>query len=236
MKIKQLSILACFVSFTFSLSAQKFAEPSYTFSHKKPSYVTMQDGTTFEGEIDKLKRKKGLISEVTITDTKGKKQKLKPALIKHMYLMPSGFDKMNAAMDYAYDATKWNSTDLDKDIIGKGYVYFEQAAVKTGKKKRTLLMQLLNPSYSGKIKVYLDPNASETASVGVAGIKVAGGDAKSYYVSKGGAIAELLKKKNYDDMVPTLYGDCPAFVKTIGTSPKWTDLEKHIFDYGQTCK
>ncbi len=46
-------------------------------------------------------------------------------------------------------------------------------------------MQLVNPRFSKVISVYSDPFAKETSSIGIGGLKLAGGIAKSYYLKKG---------------------------------------------------
>lgn len=219
------------------LSAQIFLQGNFTFSSKKPSIINLEDGTKIEGLIDDIDRQKGLIEEITIKDAKGKKRKLKPAQIKSMYLAPSGFDKFTQAYSFLNDATQWGQTDLDKDIIGKGFAYFEKTEVTLTKKKtETLLMQLVNPSFSNKIKVYFDPRAKETMSLGIAGVKLAGGDAKSYYIKKGSENAFKLEKKNYDDEFKGMYEDCPEIMTKYGKNMSWSDLEKHIFDHSRCSK
>jgi len=217
--------------------AQKFSPPSNRFSGSKPSYITLKDGTTLEGTVKDLDRKKGLIEEVKLELPDGKKRKLKPADIKYMYLPPSGFDKLVGAFEFLHDATKWDNTDLDKDIIGRGYVYFEQAEVRLSKKKTmTMLMQLLNPSFSSKIKVYHDPFAKETMSLGVAGVDVVGGDLKSYFVlANDDKVAFKLEKKDYDDKYKDLFKNCQQLVTELDAKHAWTDLAEYIFKYSKEC-
>ncbi len=239
----KLSIQLVLVVLTFCttlgvLQAQKFQPGTFSFSGKKTSYVTLQDGTQLQGNIKDLDRKKGLIEEVVLENVDGssKKRKLKPSEIKHMYLPPSGWDKLGKTLDFLNDATQWDNVDLDKDIIGKGYVFFEQAPVRIGKKTSNLLLQLVNPSFSGKLKVYFDPLAAETGGMAVGGIQVTGGDEKSYYVAKGTAPAYRLKKADYDDEFKPLFEDCADLFNKYGKDPKWADIEQHVFEYAKTCK
>ena len=67
------------------------------FSRKKTAYVTLSDGSTMEGTITKVKRKKGLFEFIAIEDANGKKHELDPADIDHMYLPPSGLNKFATA-------------------------------------------------------------------------------------------------------------------------------------------
>ena len=63
------------------------------FSRNKPTFVTTVDGNTMEGTIDKIKLKRGLI-ELIVLNSEGKKTEFKPDEIHHMYLAPSGLDKL----------------------------------------------------------------------------------------------------------------------------------------------
>lgn len=220
---------------TSSISAQRFIKPFFTFSGKKTSYVTLNDGTELEGTIERIYRKKGLIEKIKL-EVDGDDRKIEAGDIKFMYLPPSGWDKFASATDFMNDATQWGKVDLDNEILEKGYVYFEQTEVKIKKKKtETLLMQLLNPSFSAELKVYHDPRAKETTSLGVAGIKVAGGDSKSYYIKKGDAIAFKLKKKNYDEEYMNMYKGCDALIQEIDGKPKWSQLEDHVYKFATEC-
>lgn len=212
-----------------AVQAQQFAQPSFSFSHKKPAYVTLTDGTTLEGEIKDLDRKKGLIEEVKIKDTSGKKHKLDPEEIKHMYLAPSGWDNMTNALDKMYDTQRWDE-DLDANKLKEGYVYFETVPVMVKKKQRTLLMQLLNPATATGIRVYHDPYAKETMSAGVGGFTLAGGDAKSYYVMRDGKPAYRLYKKTYDDQYASLYAGCDN-VLNDENAMRWSSFQDHVNNY-----
>ena len=213
--------------------AQELLPPVFTYSHKKTSYITLNDGSTLEGVIKDLDRKKGIIEEVKLEMGDGKKRKIKPEEIKHMYLPSSGFEKFANSMSFLSDATKWDNDDLDQALFGQGYTYIESSKVMVKKKQLTLLVQLLNPHFSGKIKVYHDPLAGETASLGVGGIKVAGGLDKSYYVKKEGKPAAVrLKKKNYDEEFKGFYGSCSKVAKM---NPKWSDFATHVYTYAKEC-
>lgn len=235
--MKNSFLLILFLSVTNILVAQDFLDGAFTFSSNKESYITLQDGKELIGFIDDIDRKKGLIEEITIIDAEKKKIKLKPEEVKHMYIAPSGFDKLARADRLLSNATKW---DDDKSAhashIKEGYVYFETVNVMIKKKQMTLLLQLLNPGFARNIKVYFDPLAGETASIGFGGITVAGGDAKSYYFKKGDNVAFRMHKKNYDEEFENLYGDCPELKKTFIKDMGWSRVEKHVFHHSEKCE
>ncbi len=217
---------------------QNFLPPVTGFSKKKTAYFNMENGDRIEATIKSFDWKKGLIEEVKIVDMNGKKVKIQAEDIKSMYLPPSGFSKFASAWDHIHDVSKWERNDLEADIITKGYSYMEKSEVRIKKKTRTLMVQLLNPSFSSNVKVYHDPITGETASLKVpgTGITVAGGLAKTFFVKKAGdKVAYELKKKNYDEEFKLIFGDCPAVKKKYGKNPKWADLEKHVYEYSQEC-
>ena len=142
--------------------AQRFSPAITGFSHKKTSYLTLDNGKEVKGTIKDLDWKKGLIEEVKLKDMNDKKVKIKPDEINFMYLPPSGLAKAGATMEFLGHVDNWENDDLDNDILSKGYVYMEKSEVRIKKKTRTLMVQLVNPSFSKKIKVYDDPFAKES--------------------------------------------------------------------------
>lgn len=229
-----------FISLFFantSAFAQKFVNPVLDFSGKKTSYLTKDDGTEITGNVKGIKWKKGGIKEIKMIDLQNKKVKIKPAEVKFMYLPPSTLSKLAQAQNLLYDATSWGNTDLKKDILKKGYVYYEKSDIRNNKKTFTLIMQLINPSFASEIKVYHDPTAKETSSTSIGRMKLAGGEAKSYYIKKAGdKVARILKKKHYKSEFKMLFSDCPSLIEKYGANPKWADLEQHIYEYTTSCE
>lgn len=216
----------------FTVDAQELLSPSLSFSHKKTAYITLKDGTELKGNIKDIDRKKGLIDYIKLKDGDGKKHKLKPESIAYMYLPPSGIDNLGKKLDFLTDAQKWTDEKLNQDLLTEGYVYFENANVKLKKKNRELLMQLLNPTYSGKVKIYHDPLAKETMGFGIGGVKLAGGHAKSYFLMVvGDDAAYKVKKKNYDTEFVALWKKCKDLAKMSSKDIKWSDLTTHVMTY-----
>lgn len=234
--MKKLLLTCACCAFILNVSiSQSFLRPFEGISHKKTTYLTMEDGSEKTGTVKKLERKKGLIKEVKIKNEKGKKVVIPIEDIKHAYFPQSGLDALSNVFEVAYDAEQWDKGLYDADRLKDGYAYFEKAEVQVKKKKRILLMQLLNPGTCSRIKIYHDPFANESAGIGVAGIKLAGGDDKSYYISKDGEVAYRLKKKNYKDVFKELFGDCSS-VKKKYAKKKWNKFEEAIFEYNKACK
>ena len=236
MKRKLLSgFLVCCV--TISAYCQNFIPTAERFSGKKTAYVNLEDGTKVEGIIDDLDRKKGLVEEVTIKPTGSKKKKTyKAEDITSMYLPVSGIENLTNRIEQVTDINKYSSTGVNMELINKGYALLEKTSVKVKKKTQPLLVQLLNPSFSSKIKVYTDPAAGESSGWNVGGLQLTGGDDKSYYVQIGEAVAERMKKKEYDEQYAKLYQGCPALIAKVKENLKWSDFDKHLYEYTTACK
>lgn len=229
----------CLAFVGFSLMAQTFSPAFNGFSRKKPTFITLKNGNELTVTIKKLKFKKGLIDELKVEPVNGKKKiKFNPEDISHMYVPPSALAKIGQAMDAATDLTKIQDGELDSGHLDDGYLYMESSNVQVKKKKQQYCMlQLMNPGFSGAIKVYNDPFANESASVGVGGMTLAGGLDKSYYIKKAGEdVARRIKKKEYKKDMDTLFGECSEVLTKYGASPAWVDFEKFIYDYSTMCK
>lgn len=230
-KLCLLGLLCFFLCGT--VMGQDLLSPLEGISFKKTSHIHMKDGSEVKGNIKKLDRKKGLIEEVKIKTEDGKKTTLDTEKISHMYLPQSAMDKLGKALSFMNDATQWNDNDYNQNLLGDGYALFEQSEVQVKKKKRTLVMQLLNPHFSNKIKIYHDPFASETMAPSVGGIKVAGGDDKSYYISINGGTAYKLQKKNYKEEFKKIFGDNKDIMAKYGENIRWKDFVEAVFEYSK---
>lgn len=235
MKIQFLSLVVLIFASTLG-TAQEFLTGADRFSGSKEAYITLNNGEELVVFVDDIKRKKGLIKSIKVKDAQGVSQTLKPEAVKHMYLSPTGYDKLLKALDKAQTVTKW---DEDKSAhaghIKNGYVFFENTEVMVKKKKMTLMLQLLNPGFANGIKVFFDPLAKESGGLGAKGLNVGGGEAKSYYFKKGNETAIKIEKKTYSKAIKALYGDCPALQKKFDKDMKWSSVEKHVFFYSENC-
>ncbi len=236
MFMKIFKLLFLFVFITTLATAQNFLKPTEGFSVKKDAFITLKDGKEVVGQFRNAKRKKGLFLSIVIKDKKGNKKTYMADQIKYMYLPASGLDKIGKVLDEVYDATSWDDdSSLNQEHLKEGYAYFESVTTKVKKKTRVTLLQVLNPAYCQKVRIYNNPWSGETASLGIGGIKVAGGDSKSYYVrAVDQEKAFLLKKKNYDKEFKNLYGTCKSFLKKY-KKMKWSKIEEHVYEHAKSC-
>ena len=129
MKFKISALAILFMAFT-AVQAQQLLSPSFSYSGKKTSYITLADGSEVQGTIKDIDREKGLIEYIKIEDGAGKKHKLDAEDIQFMYLPPSGADKLSQKTAFLTDTKKWNNEKLNQDLLSEGFVFFELADVK----------------------------------------------------------------------------------------------------------
>ncbi|WP_339924475.1 hypothetical protein [uncultured Cyclobacterium sp.] len=237
MKIKYLLLVLC-VFIGFSSIAQTFSPAFQGYSRKKTTYITLKDGSELSVVIKKLFFKKGLIDDLKVEKSSdGQKIKINPEDIDHMYVPPSALSKISQKLDASSDLQKIQDNELSGEHLDDGYLYMESSNVQVKKNKtQYCMMQVMNPTFSKKIKVYNDPFAKESASIGFAGMTVAGGLDKSYYIKKNGEdIARRIKKKEYKKDIEELFAECPAVIEKYKDSPKWMEFEEFIYDYSTLC-
>lgn len=236
MKSKLLTLAIAFLM-VIGVNAQdemRFTSPVVGFSKKKTAYIFKTDGSKVTCNIKSLKWTKGLIDEIKISDLDGEKIKISPEDISHMYAPPSGAQKLGNAIDFGLNATQWENSDLDQELLGEKLVYFESTQMKVKKKTLQVMGQVLNPTYCKNIRVYSDPFAKESMGVGVGGVTVAGGLDKSYYIKKAGeASGYKLEKKNYSEEFKLIFSDAPKLIEKYGDAPKWSEFETHVWEYAQ---
>ncbi len=231
--MKNIIILFLLAFCSYSIMAQDFLDGANRFSSKKVSYLTLKDGSEVTGFIKDLDRKKGLIKKIEII-VDGKKIKYNPEDVDFMYLMPSGWDKFDRGSDNMFIINELvKDRTLNKEHIKEGYVYFETVDVKIKKKTKTLLMQLVNPGYGTKIRIYHDPWAVKTgASFGVLSV---GGVRKSFYVKKGDEVAYKLKSKKYKKEWKNIFAECKNIEEAFKGKMRWRHFSQHIYHFTTKC-
>lgn len=229
-------VMTILLGMSIQMSAQSFLNGAEMFSHKKEAYLTLTTGEDIVGVVSRVRTKKGLIKQIDLVLADGENVTYMPEQVSHMYLAPSGFDKLSNELDKVYTRTRWKEDhSAHAEHIKAGYVYFETTEVMIKKKKMTLLLQLVNPGFANGIKVYFDPFAAQTGGLEMQGVQMTGGEDKSFYFRKDDGIAERVKSKNYKEIFPVYFGDCEAIETAYPGRKKWHEVEKHVFIYSEEC-
>lgn len=200
----------------------------------KEVYAVTTAGDTVRGSINSATMINGQIRAFTIKQEDKSKVKFKSADVTMLAIKATAFMNWTSAMSVP-NIMRASELDFDK-VKKREWVIFDQAQLPN--KDKYALMQLLNPDFCGKIKVYVNPNANETGSMELNGLSLTGGEDTSYLVVTEGNQAELYKKMKYNkEALTRLYKDCDEFVdEYAGEKFKWKDFSEHVFVYDQLCK
>lgn len=231
-KIKSLLVLATICLFATNSSAQEFSESNASFSYKKTAYVYLENGDSVIGVITKIGYKKGIVDEVKIKK-EGEKKALEVEMntIKMAYFPVANLAILQNKLAIATDLRRAQSSRINEDLIKSGYVYFEKTETILKGKTEILMLELVNPAFCSKIRVYKDPVGSESTSYGVKGFNLAGGEDLSYYIKVGEKPAEKVKRNNFKEHIHEMFGDCPALETRLTAKFDWSDLAKYIVEH-----
>jgi hypothetical protein len=174
------------------------------------------------------------LNKINIKLENGEKAKFQPEQVISLVIKASALLKLAMISESNGSVSEFLNTDF-KGIVKRDYVIFETAL--TAKKNETYrLMQLLNPGFDSKIKVFAEPS-KKTGGLNVGGLQLTGGEARAYLFVKGSEKSVEVKKGSYSRNFQELYGDCPLMISKIqGEKIKWDDVALHVFAYEQACK
>jgi hypothetical protein len=214
-----------------AVSAQQFLPPVERFSGSKPGYLITKTGERVEFTLDDLDRKRGLIIRITGKTPDGKKVKYEAADVAELGLAPSDAAKFGSLMSSTRSIAKIQRTKVGESTRDLVLFYSEHL----DDPNRDVLVQLVNPGFDSRIRVYDDPFAAETTGFAVGGVALTGGMDKSFYVrTKEGKVIRL-KKRNYDEMFRPLFDSCPAVMAKYGKDFAWRDFCSHVFLFDESC-
>lgn len=212
---------------------QAFIAPVQDLVPSKDCKMELLDGTIIQGKMTSAIVVSGFLKTVNIQDAAETKHKYKAEQIKRLKVKAGTLAKIDMIAENSTSLQNFIKTDFSS-VIQREYIIYEQALLPK-KKDKYRLLQLLNPGFDNRIKVFQDPNAKETTGINVKGVKLTGGDEKSFLVVKDGAKSEKIKKSKYKKEFPILFSDCDL-AKVIDSSKiKFKNFAAHVFIYDQTC-
>jgi hypothetical protein len=238
--MKTFNAIICAVAFWIIGAAafgQGFIEPldDIDLLGNKPCIVTLASGQEVKGEFKSAVLLNGYLDKIIVNTLNGEKAKFQPEDIVSLKIKAGTLAKLNMLSESVSSIKELTKTNFD-EIIEREYIVFE-TALKAKKKDKARLMQILNPGFDKKIKVYADPQAKETRGLALGGIRLTGGEDKSYLLVKDGAKTVKVKKKSYRDNFQELYATCPKMLAVFeGNKIKWDDVAGHVFVYNQVCE
>lgn len=201
----------------------------------KPAKIVLVSGEEFEGKLVSAGLINGYLNKISIKKEDGTKVKLEPENVATLSVKASKMAKLSMMAESTQSIKTAAKADFN-EIAQREFIIFE-TGLRDKKKDKPRLMQLLNPGFDSKIKVFADPNAKETKGIGMAGVKLTGGVDKSYLFVVNKEKAVKVKKGNYKKNFDELYASCPTMVETFsGEKTKWKDVAGHVFVFDQICE
>ncbi len=128
------------------------------------------------------------------------------------------------------------------NIDDNEYIIFEIARTDDNSSNYGLL-QLLNPGFDSRIKVYVlgidegNTTSLEDENARIKRLAITSKPKITYLFIKDGEMAIQVKKSNYKSRFEELYSDCPKMLSEFeGEKIKWDDVAGHVFAYDQVCQ
>ena len=212
---------------------QAFIQPVETIP-SLDCQLTLNDGSEINGTVRTALMVGGSVRSINIKDENGEIHKYKAGDVQTLKVKMSGLAKLEAISEGSESLAELADLDFN-EIINREYVIYEQALL-AKKKDKYALLQLLNPGFDERLKVYLNPTGQETAGVAVGDLQLTGGNEKSYLVVKDGSKSMKVKKGSYKKDFSELFGDCAEMLKAFsGGRIKFGDMASHVLYYNKHC-
>ncbi|MDW7694663.1 hypothetical protein R9C00_07915 [Flammeovirgaceae bacterium SG7u.111] len=227
-----LTLLTFFALAYSSTQAQFFVQklPQSEILNSEKAYVITNAGDTIRGRISGASQSNGQLKAFTLK-TDEEKLKFKPMEIRSVAVVP-GMGANYEDMALITTIKRASDTTFLK-LVETEWVIFERIQLPT-KRESYALVQLVNPGFDSKIKVYANPEANETSTLSSESMMLTGGDDTSHFISVNGERPTLIKKGKYKkEGFAQLFGGCDAL---NDEEPKWKYFAKHIFIYDQKCE
>jgi hypothetical protein len=237
-KILIISMVTCALFVTGNAHGQGFLsaveEDSWRFLQGRPCIVKLESGEEIQGKFAGGLYVNNGLTKFTVKLENGEKAKFIPEQVISLRIKTSDLVKLFMISEASSSVREITNRDF-KEIVNRDYIIFETAL--TAKKTDTYrLLQLINPGFDSKIKVFAEPG-KKTGGLNVGGLQLTGGEDRAYLFVKGGEKAVRVKKGSYRKDFEELYSDCPKMLSVFqGEKIKWDDVALHVFTYDQACK
>jgi hypothetical protein len=236
-KILIISFIAMAVLLTGKTSGQGFVTTvegeAFSALFGNPCILLLESGDEIQGKLQGATVSSDGLNKITIKLESGEKVKYMPDQVISLRIKASSLLKFEMVSESFSSISESAKTNFG-DIVNREYVIFEKAL--TAKKSDTYrLLQLINPGFDHKIKVFAEPS-KQTGGFNVGGIQLTGGEARAYLFVRGMEKAIEVKKGSYSKNFDELYSDCPQMLSTFkDKAVKWDDCSLHVFAYDQAC-
>lgn len=222
--LKLLSTLL-FSIFIFSVSAQFVTPVEMRLSH---ALVTNTDGEVLQGKIKASTGDKYGVMKIKFDQTYGDKVKLYASSMKEIKQEPGKWVNYEILVNKTKDKKKRSHANYE-EVVKTDYVIWEQVELPSG--EGFVMMQLLNPGFDNKMKVYFKPTMDQ-GQMSIGNVTISDGKSTEYLVLKNGITYDVDKKFYKKGGYVELFGDC-EYMKQL--QPDFQDFAREVFIYDQIC-
>jgi len=203
---------------------QKVEDNDVSILLNNTTVVTLNDSSQLVGTLTNIYLMKGHLIDFSLKLQDESKRKFKPTEIISV--------KIRCAKPTVFSVVD-DSGNVLKKVINTQFVF--EHPFKTSKKVKPEMMQLLNPAFDKRIKVFPDPEAGVSRSISIKGKPLQEGSADSYILVKGEDVI-FVKRKTYTTDFNHVYGDCPKVLESIPADQIiFEGLAGHVFLYDYNC-
>lgn len=196
-------------------------------------YVVKNEGDTIRGKLSGVNGDIPNLRHITFKVAKKEKIRVMAEEIKTLAILPGPFITTEGGA--VIDMLKGLDNEAFAAVLPEGdWMFFERQRLPQ-KRELYQFMQLLNPGFDSKIKVFAHPNGESTGGLEGNGVQLTGGMENIYYVSVNGANVIEYQQMGYrKKALADLYDNCEAIAAI--DKLKWKDFPKHVFTYDQKCE
>ena len=220
-----LLLLASLLSFT--LSAQ-FVTPLSSISG--PAEITTLDGKTISGKVKYASFGPNGMMSMMLIDEHGNKNKFKAAELQQLKLKVDGLAKLEIVAEQSSNIEKLANSNF-KEVVEREFIYWQR--VKHPEKDKFYLLQLLNPGFDARLKVY-DLPGKRSGEMSSGDVAISGNTATAFYVVKDNQTFMVSKKKYKKHDFQFVFSDCPKIIEN--NKPDFESFAEHVFFYDQICE
>lgn len=229
-----LTLLTCaiFISTAADAKTRKFL-PSIGIPRVQ-GQVTTVDGKVYEGLIStKFANHRGS-SHIWVETADGERFSLHARQVKELLVPANNMIRMAMAEQSSGSVEAAIKADY-KTMHDTPMLVFDPLT--WPKTEKVYLLQLLNPGYDRRIRVYPVELAKEATFFFAKGIPLFGDEPEAFLVVKDDGTPRKIKEHRYDNEFLWLYGDCPRF---LAERPKRDRDFKYFAEdlrlYDQLCR
>ncbi|MGW8124016.1 hypothetical protein ACV07N_15255 [Roseivirga echinicomitans] len=194
------------------------------------AYAVLTSGDTIRGTIGTVSMRDSTVSRINIREN-GERFTINMEDMIRLAVLPGDWVKLDE-MALLPVLRNLKNKDFIEVLPKDGWVFFDKIQL-PGKEERYQLVQLMNPGFDSKVKIYAHPDAQSTGHTKVSSITLEGLRDNTYFVSVNGDRAFQIsdfqyRKKGFE----RIFTSCSALKDK---KLKWKEFPEDVFLHYQKC-